>query len=346
MASVALVYKNFAALPNVSHIGLGVAALNTAKCLSAAGHTVEVWPLMDGKQLERQLNHARSDGEGPSHVVISALWIPTDSLQWLLNRFPRIQFAVNCHSNVGFLQVEPGGVRLLREALAVEMGTTNFRVAANSAKGARWIRSAYGSPCLSLPNLYFLDETHALRVARPAYSAGPLRIGVFGATRPLKNMISAVAAAIQISYQLKAQTEIWLSSGRPEGGETMVRSCAALLENLPHVKLVSAGWNAWPQHRKVVANMHLLLSPSYTESFNMVTADGIAEGVPSVVSDAIDWVPAHWQASVDDVVDIARVGRQLLSDPQAASDGLEALTAHNTNALRAWNSFLKQGGKG
>jgi hypothetical protein len=86
--------------------------------------------------------------------------------------------------------------------------------------------------------------------------------------------------------------------------------------------------------------MHLLLQPSYTESFNMVTADGVAEGVPSVVSHAIDWVPDHWKASMDDVLDIARVGRYLLTDPYAPQEGLDALKSHNTEGLKAWQAFL------
>ena len=63
-----------------------------------------------------------------------------------------------------------------------------------------------------------------------------------------------------------------------------------------NVKLVENGWQSWPKFRQSVAHMHLLLQPSYTESFNMVTADGVAEGVPSVVSHAIDWAPEHWKA--------------------------------------------------
>jgi hypothetical protein len=35
-------------------------------------------------------------------------------------------------------------------------------------------------------------------------------------------------------------------------------------------------------------DVHLLLQPSFTQSFNVVTADGVHQGVPSVVSDAID----------------------------------------------------------
>ena len=64
-----------------------------------------------------------------------------------------------------------------------------------------------------------------------------------------------------------------------------------MMNGLPHVRLVENAWQTWPQFRQTVRHMHLLLQPSYTESFNVVTADGIAEGVPSVVSDAIEWAP-------------------------------------------------------
>jgi hypothetical protein len=86
--------------------------------------------------------------------------------------------------------------------------------------------------------------------------------------------------------------------------------------------------------------MHLLLQPSYTESFNMVTADGIAEGVASVVSRAIDWAPEHWKADVDNVPQIARVGRQLLSDPHAAAEGGVALAQFNVQGVRAYRQYF------
>ena len=47
--------------------------------------------------------------------------------------------------------------------------------------------------------------------------------------------------------------------------------------------------------------------------------------MPSVVSEAIDWAPDDWKADVDNVVEIARVGRHLLHDPRAAHEGLRAL---------------------
>jgi hypothetical protein len=86
--------------------------------------------------------------------------------------------------------------------------------------------------------------------------------------------------------------------------------------------------------------MHLLLQPSYTESFNVVTADGVAEGVASVVSDAIDWAPDSWKAPVDDANAMARVGLKLLGSRWAARQGLAALKAHNRRAIQAWREFL------
>jgi hypothetical protein len=87
--------------------------------------------------------------------------------------------------------------------------------------------------------------------------------------------------------------------------------------------------------------MHLLMQPSYTESFNVVTADGVAEGVPSVVSDAIDWAPGSWKAPVDDAHAMACVGRKLLASRWAPRQGLAALKGHNKRALAAWNEFVR-----
>jgi hypothetical protein len=57
--------------------------------------------------------------------------------------------------------------------------------------------------------------------------------------------------------------------------------------NVRRAEVVERNWQSWPQFLATVGSMDLLLQPSYTEGFNMVTADGIAQGAASVVSDAI-----------------------------------------------------------
>jgi hypothetical protein len=331
--SVVLAYKNFAANRNISHIGLGVAAINTAKVLRREGINTDVWPIQSAADLRKRLLTAPVE-----HIIISAPWIPSAELQALANEFSSTRFTVNCHSNVGFLQADRNGVRLMRESMELEMGTHNIHMAGNSRRFCAWVQSAFGAACAYLPNLYCLDARPA---PRKSFYSGTLRIGVFGATRPLKNLMSAAGAALEIAHSLRVPLELWLSAGRTEGGgDTILGAVREMLNGLPGVELKMNGWQSWPNFRKTIAHMHLLLQPSYTESFNMVTADGIAEGVASVVSDAIDWAPDDWKANVDDVLDIARIGRRLLHDPRAPHDGWRALEAYVADGLLSYKQYF------
>lgn len=329
---VVLAYKNFAANRAICHIGLGVTALNAAKSLRAQGIDASVLPITSAAELTNHLNSSLA-----THVVVSAPWISTEDLALLCARFPDTRFAVTCHSNLGFLQADPSAIRLMREGIDLQRATWNFQIAANCERLVRWVESAYFTPCLYLPNLYFLDGAER---KREIYTRGTLRIGAFGATRPLKNLMTAAGAAVEIANTRRVDLELWISAGRNEGGGSVTEAVRQMTVGLPHVKLVENGWQTWPQFRQTVRHMHLLLQPSYTESFNVVTADGVAEGVPSVVSDAICWAPESWKARVDDVGDIASVGLALLENHRAPRQGMEALKKHNSESMRAWKDFL------
>ena len=232
MPRLILAYKNFAASQNISHIGLGVSALNTSKVLRRSGIAADVWPVTTAAELRGRLQT-----DPATHVVIAAPWIPSTDMHSLVLAQTSTRFAVNCHSNVGFLQADSTGVKLVREAMEIEAGTHNFHLAGNSLKFCKWVRSAYSRPCTHLPNLYYLEQD--MLPWRPLYSGGTLRIGAFGATRPLKNFMSSAGAALEISRRYKANLELWLSAGRNEGGgDTILRSARAMLDSLPHVKLV------------------------------------------------------------------------------------------------------------
>jgi hypothetical protein len=331
---VALAYKNFAANRAISHIGLGVTALNSAKSLRAAGIPADVWPITSVAELRAQLQ-----ATPVSHVVISAPWIQTPDLALLCSEFRDTQFAVTCHSNLGFLQADPNALRLVREGLDLRLTNWNFRMAANSPRLSKWVYASYGVPCTHLPNMYYLDGSPA---KRDRYSGGTLRVGTFGATRVLKNLLTAAGAALEIATAMRADLEFWISAGRSEGAGSVLDAVRQMMTGLHHVKLVESQWQPWPRFRQTVRHMHLLLQPSYTESFNVVTADGVAEGVASVVSDAIDWAPDSWKAPVDDAHAIASVGRKLLLSRWETRRGQSALKAHNNRAIKAWREFLQR----
>ena len=335
-------YKNFAAQKGISHIGLGVSGLNTTKVLQKNGITAEVVPLRTVDDLYRYLEKDRSitwpGHVRVSHVVISAPWIETRDFRHLCEIFPDVHFAVLSHSNVGFLQADPKGMRLIREAADLQLYYPNFHLAGNCPEFALWIKKSYERPCELLPNLYNLDNDKVPKKSR--FDGRVLRIGCFGAVRPLKNTMTAAAAALQLSTEYDVPTEFWISSNRVEGGAGCV--VEAIKEMLAGTKCIlkTNPWQPWPEFREFMKTLHLHLQTSYTESFNITVADAISVGVPSVVSTAIDWAPKSWLADSDDVEDVVRVGKSLLQRPNTAIEGILALQKYIADGLEEWKEFL------
>jgi glycosyltransferase involved in cell wall biosynthesis len=341
---LAIAYKNFAAAQNVSHIGLGVSATQNAKALRAAGYIVEIWPINSFTDLQilmkTELQLRTLAHHVPlSHLVISAPWIPTSDLAVLASQNPDLEIAVVSHSNIGFLQADPRAIELLRQGAELAQGCPNFHIGCNSQRFQTWWQATYGTAMTLLPNMYPMGPARA----RPMWQRGTLRMGCFCAIRPYKNVLTAAAAALEVGQRLRVtDLEFWISGGRREGGgQTIFAAIQQMYLNVPRAAVVERNWQSWPQFLATVGSMDLLLQPSYTEGFNMVTADGIAQGVASVVSDAIAWAPRNWQAATDDACDIANKAVGLLHDPTAVQEGVTALNAHNASALILWKDFLQ-----
>ena len=314
----------------------------SAKTLVHAGYKAEAIPILGADELEKFLIGACAGCNDPvTHVVIMAQFLPSVWLAKLSRRFPRIKFALNCHSNIGFLQAEPPAIKLLREAIDLETGTSNFFAGGNNARFVSSMELMFGRPLQFLPNLYFLHGSEP--IVRPLWNGGTLRIGAFGSHRIYKNFSTACAAAMILSHELKVQTELWINAGRSDGaGNVVYQTAKAWTNTMPNIQLKELHWTTWPDFKRWVGTMNLLLQPSYTETFNNVTADGVCEGTPSVVSDVIDWVPEAWKASTDDAMDIAQTGRRLLYDHHAASDGYKSLQNYVRVGLTFWEKFFNR----
>lgn len=340
-ARVALVHRSWAG-KGVSHIGLGVSAAATAKTLRAHGIWAEVWPVESARDLAERLRqthtHCREHHEvAPTHVILQAPWMATCDLAMLAGEFPEIAFCVVCHSNVGFLSADPHAIRLLRDAADLQLMSHNIFVAGNAKKFSDWATAAWGVHVSWLPNLYAMNEVFP-RPGRTWDGQRALRLGLFGANRPLKNHLSGAAAAVELSAKLCVPVELHLSTGRNEGAG--LRALEELTERVPGFKLIKTGWLPWTDFRQLLRTLDLVFQVSFTESFNVVSADAIAEGVPVVASDAIDWVPHWWKARADEPCDVTRVAERLLRDPNTARDGRHALTRYVEHGVEAWMRFL------
>ncbi len=339
-ARVWLVCRDFSG--TASHVGLYITADYTAKALGQRGVWAEALAVKSAVDLEAKLAATKTTAVArnevrPSHVVISAPWIAATDIDHLAAAHPEIRFYVISHSNVGFLQADPQAIAILKQIVDLQMSSHNIFAGGNCETFCEWASDAWRVPMVWAPNLYSTSEIFAYK-DRFWTPGTPLRIGIFGANRPLKNQLTAAAAAVELAVRYGTPVNLILSSGRNEGaGDAAMNE---LVAGVPNLTLTRTGWLPWPKFRQLVRSVHVVLQMSYSESFNVVTADAIAEGVPVVTGSAIEWVPKHWMADPDDAIDVARVADTLLRDRTSPHEGRQALYKYIEWGWVGWQRLL------
>jgi hypothetical protein len=344
-ARVILAIKNFSRTPGVCHIGLGVTAANTQKVLRRHGVQTEVWSInktpteSEAKLLWTELAKRENDARPITHVIVSSpAWIQPQDFQNLAMRWPNTTFVQLNHSGAAYLSIDKYGIRNIRDVVSLSEQFHNVRVAANNERVVKFI-SSLGADCLYLPNLY--DTATFQNPIVPPRLGNTLRVGSFGASRPWKNQLCAAEAAIMMGKALGCRVELYVNSKRPDGGERMIESRQELFTGMPHAKIVDVPWMPWTKFRDLGATMHCQISCSFDETFCVVAADGIAEGVPSVTSSALEWTPRNWWAECEDPSDIMRVGLGLVHNPiPAVHEARVLLQKYVSLGTTRWLDYL------
>lgn len=326
-----------------SHIGLNITATNNMKVLQRQGIEAEVWPTQTVNELRSRLAadwRGRGQTRPITHVVISAPgWIHPTHLGELAGIWPNIEFTVLNHSDIPYFCIDKFGTRNNRMLLDLFLHTHNIRVAANNPRVSRSMTENFGRHVSLLTNLY--DCATFVEPVEHRRNPDPVRIGSFGAGRPWKNQLAAAYAAIPIARRTNnAFLEYYVNTRRPDGGERIIESRDELFHDFPGTKLVEVPWSPWPRFRSIVRTMDLLISPSFTETFCVVAADGIAEGTPSVVGPAMEWTPRGWQCDPHDPESIIDVGMRLLHDQNAVDDGRRYLRQYVHRGIDLWIRYL------
>ena len=330
---ILLVYKTNTPRTIGYRQGLGVSANMVATVLCEAGLDVRAVGMFDGYEIEDYLRAT----PGVTHVVIYAPWIDMAFLAGLAGRWPTIQFTVTIHSNLAFLQSDAFAVKIIRQGTELSKHVPNFVISSNNRVTSEFIATAYGVMIPYLPNLYVLDsqEPYEFRGV-----PNVLHVGLFGATRPLKNLMTGVGAGILMAKYFRP-VHLFISSGRVEGGEGILRAVNELAKDHKHFKLEVAEWMEWPEFTRFVKTMNVQLQPSFSESFNNVVADGASQYVPAAVSPAITWAPDRWKvANPDNVEEFAVRATTLVTDGMAGMEGFMALQGHVRRGVQLWKEWI------
>ena len=283
------------------HLSSGLLNSATFVCnmLKENGITAEIVDVIDNNSIDREVSRFK-----PTHVIIEALWVVPQKFEILHKLHPSVKWIIRLHSETPFLSMEGIAVDWLIRYHMMRH-SHNIAIAANSYRMLRDLQAMLDTrDVMYLPNYYPVD----FKVPNPKPSdSHTVEIGSFGAIRPLKNQFIQALAAKEFADSLGKKLIYHINGGRIEGkGEPILKNIRSLFANSPHHILVEHEWLEHSDFIKLIRNMDMGLQLSFSETYNIVTADFVNQNVPVVVSDEISWVNWMYKADPNELDDIIR----------------------------------------
>jgi hypothetical protein len=283
--------------------------LNSATLVSEMLHDLKtptkLVQVIDNNGIDREVTQFR-----PTHVIIEALWVVPDKFDVLTRLHPNVKWIVRNHSNIPFLSNEGIAVEWLikyirRPNVFIAMNTEEARnefieiICQHHTMRARDAKKHV----IYFPNYYKMttrDIPH--KIANDV-----LDISCYGAIRPLKNHLKQAVAAISYARRKHKKMNFHINATRLEGhGAPILKNIRALFENQNDIKLIEHSWVEHEKFLDLMAQMDLSMQVSYSETFNIVSADAVSVGTPVVVSSEISWVPSMFHADPNDTESIIK----------------------------------------
>jgi hypothetical protein len=299
--------------------------------LKGIGVVAKAVEVSDNNSIDREVTAYRA-----THAIVEALWVVPEKFDVLQKLHPRVQWIVRTHSEAPFLSNE--GIATTWIAGYLQRGV---EVMCNSSAAQAQLRAMaadFGAAEALItygPNFYPFPGPAAV-TPRPPVANGEVHIGCFGAIRPLKNHLAQAIAAIAFANAQGLKLRFYVNTGRVEGG------AAPVLHNLRDLFAASAGGRHllveqdWLPYRQFLATLtattDISMQVSFSETFNVVSADSAAVGLPVVGSAAIPWLGAYAQVAPGDI------GEMEAALHAVWNVDLRQRLARQSDDLRAWSS--------
>ncbi len=317
--------------------GLLNSVQQSVKVLAKAGITAQVVDVVDDNAIDREVALFK-----PTHVCIDAIWVRPSKLEQLLVLYPHVQWTVRSHSKAPFLAGEGNAMEMVVEMGDLADKYRHFTLSANSQVFTEELADALDFDVQHLPNLYDTQNVATPPIVRP----GELHVGCFGAVRLLKNQFIQAIAAVLLANDLGVSLKFHMNGGgRVEmAGEQPLKNIRAMFAAIPDHQLIEHGWLDNTSFLAVVRQMDIGMQVSYSESFNIVAADFVDQGVPIVVSPDITWLPSYFKADPNSSDDMVRKMKSILAEPRPTvqRSAETALLSYNQQSTQAWTDWLTQ----
>lgn len=284
----------------------------------------------------------------PTHVVIEALWIVPTKFTTLTKLHPTVKWIIRLHSDMPFL----AGEGMALDWIGDYSLYPNIIIGANSPRMLDEIKSylqikqqcsdgEINNKVVYFPNYYpQLYKTKEYQVNKEH-----IDIGCFGAIRPLKNHVLQAISAIKFANYINKKLNFHINIGRVEmKGESVMNNLQGLFQQLHHQGhcLITNEWSPREGFLKLCEKMDIGLQVSFSETFNIVGADIISQGVPLVGSTEIPWLNESYSARAQFGVEIFNALLLTHQNPQHnVESNQKKLTEYTNHTSNLWLKYFK-----
>ena len=250
----------------------------------------KITPVVDSNQIDRVVSEFN-----PDVVIIEAIWVPPAKFKELFQipRHKNRRWIVRLHSKAPFLANEGVATRWIKQYASIK--DLKIEIAPNTTELTEQLTYCFPSgKFIFLPNIY---KAKSFTPKKHVKSDDFVDIGSFGAIRPMKNTYQQAMAAIEFAEQIGKTLRFHINGTRIEqSGDNVLRNIQALFEHSEH-ELIEHKWYKHGEFLEAASKMDIGMQVSFSESFNIVTADFVTAKVPIVASDDISWMPCIMKVS-------------------------------------------------
>jgi hypothetical protein len=287
-------------------IGLSTGLYNSAQFMNQmlidGGFDSQMVVVNDNNDIDREVTLHK-----PTHVIIEALWVVPSKFEVLCKLHPNVKWVIRLHSEIPFLANEGMAMNWIAEYSKFD----NIIISCNSPQTTNDIEFYLTRKLGVTKQVEFLPNFYPQNYKTKSFNkkSDIINVGCFGAVRPLKNHLIQAIAAIKFADKIGKKLHFHINSDRIEQkGEPILNNLIATFEQLNNKghKLVHHEWSVREQFIQLCATMDIGIQVSFNETFNIVGADIISQGVPLVASPEIPWASRLFtsrQTNTDDIVD-------------------------------------------
>jgi hypothetical protein len=317
--------------------GLMNSAIPVAEHLRSIGCHCKIVQVVDANSIDHEVHEYK-----PDIVILEAVWVEAEKLNELMHikQYRHILWIVRVHSNMGFLASEPHSIRVLKEYIALD--EKRLIISFNNDGFERAIADAWDYDFSYLPNIVKIYDNES----NFSEEKNHMHVGCFGALRLIKNQCFQAICAMQAANALGKKLcfhvtpHFWGDSAC----DPILNALRYIFQDSKH-ELCVHNWMPLHNFLELVKKMDLGLQLSYTESFNIVTADFVNCGKLIIVSDAISWMPPSLRVSTTDYEEVVeKIVHVYKNRNNNTTKGLQRryLREYNDGAKRTWDTFIRK----